>query len=204
MVVILEEKSKIYDKKKKIIEKYNSTSNFYDKRYKAIQEEKYEIALKNYKDKSNHLLDLGCGTGLLFEYFIKSNLEKEIMKNNYIGVDISWNMLLKFKSKSSKSEYTEYSPNLILADIEYLPFRKNIFYSIFSFTSFQNLPDTKIGINDLLTISKNNAFFKFSILKKNLELDSLLRILKVNLKELSIVQKQNLEDIIIQGRIFKS
>ncbi|MFW9827893.1 MAG: methyltransferase domain-containing protein [Candidatus Thorarchaeota archaeon] len=204
MVVILEEKSKIYNKKKKIIEKYNSTSDFYDKRYKAIQEEKYEIALKNYKDNKNHLLDLGCGTGLLFEYFINSNLEKEIIKNNYIGVDISWNMLLKFKSKSSKSEYTEYSPNLILADIEHLPFRKNIFYSIFSFTSFQNLPDTKIGIKELLLVSKNNAYFKFSILKKNLELDSLLRILKTNLKEVSILQKQNLEDVIIQGRIFKA
>jgi ubiquinone/menaquinone biosynthesis C-methylase UbiE len=200
----LEEKSKIYNKKKKIIEKYNSSSNFYDKRYKAIQEEKYEIALDNYKDNSNHLLDLGCGTGLLFEYFIKSKLEKKIMKNNYIGVDISWNMLLKFKSKRSKSEYTEYSPNLILADIEYLPFRNNIFNSIFSFTSFQNLPDAKIGIKELLTVSKNNAYFKFSILKKKLELDSLLGILKANLKEVSIVQNQNLEDIIIQGRIYKS
>jgi ubiquinone/menaquinone biosynthesis C-methylase UbiE len=201
--IILEEESKIHSKKKKIIEKYNSTSNFYDKRYRTIQEEKYEIILNTFKDNNKTILDLGCGTGLFFENFVKSNLEKKAIKNNYIGLDISWNMLLKFKSKISKSKYVDYSPHFVLADIEYLPFRENIFYSIFSFTSFQNLPGIKIGIKELLRVSKNNAHFKFSILKKNLEIDSLLEILKPKLREINIIQKEELEDIIIQGRIFK-
>ena len=118
------------------------------------------------------------------------------MKSNYIAVDISWNMLLKFKSKIISPNYSKNPPNLILSDIEYLPFRDNIFYSIFSLTSFQNLPYIKNGIKESFRVSKNNADFKFSILKKELELKSLLKILKPKIKDLLIIK--NCKSIINQ------
>ncbi|MFX1419581.1 MAG: hypothetical protein ACFE9N_11735 [Promethearchaeota archaeon] len=73
----MKEKFKNYYKKKKIIEKYNSTSYFYDRRYKLIQEEKYEIVLKNYKMDGKIILDLGSGTGLFYEYYRKTIFDKK-------------------------------------------------------------------------------------------------------------------------------
>ena len=204
MVIILEEHSKNHDKKKRIIDKYNSSSFFYDKRYRAIQEEKYEIVLNNYIGNEKLMLDMGCGTGLLFEHIIKLILEREVIRINYVALDISWNMLLEFKSKINNLKKRDFSPNLILSDIEYLPFRKNIFLSIFSLTSFQNLPHIQEGLKELYRVSKHNADFKFSILKKNLELELLLEILSPIIKDLKVIKKENLEDIIVQGRLLKN
>lgn len=204
MVIILEEHSKNHDKKKRIIDKYNSSSFFYDKRYRAIQEEKYEIVLNNYIGNEKLILDMGCGTGLLFEHIIKLILEREVIRINYVALDISWNMLLEFKSKIFNLKKRRFSPNLILADIECLPFRENIFFSIFSLTSFQNLPHIHKGLHELFRVSKNKAEFKFSILKKNLELELLLEILRPIIKDLKVIKEENLEDIIVQGRLLKN
>ena len=114
------------DKKKIIIEKYNSTSNFYDDRYRKIQNEKYMLQLKelNFKDKT--LLDAGCGTGLLLEYVSnlkRNNLNREL---RYVGLDISWKMLKHFYNKTKKIK-NKINSNLILGDIENLPFRDDKF-----------------------------------------------------------------------------
>jgi ubiquinone/menaquinone biosynthesis C-methylase UbiE len=203
LATILKEHSKIHNKKKKIIEKYNSSSHFYDKRYKAIQEEKYEIILQKYRVKGKNILDMGCGTGLFFERFRNSLVEKGTINSNYVGLDISLNMLLEFKSKIVDSHLIEYTPNLILSDIECLPFRDDIFHSIFALTSLQNLPSVQKGIMESLRVSKNNADFRFSILKKNLELKSLLNILKSKIKDLKLIEIEELEDVIITGKILK-
>jgi len=199
----LEEYSKNHKKKKRIIENYNSSSYFYDKRYKAIQEEKYEIVLQKYGANGKIILDMGCGTGLFFDYVRKFILDKGTTNSVYVGLDISWNMLVEFKSKILNSHLIEYSPNLILSDIEYLPFRDNIFHSIFTLTSFQNLPGVQKGVTESLRVSKNNADFRFSILKKNIELKSLLYILKSKIKDLKRIEIEKLEDIIITGKILK-
>ncbi|MFW9999818.1 MAG: class I SAM-dependent methyltransferase [Candidatus Hodarchaeota archaeon] len=197
----MEEHFKNKNKKKTIIEKYNSSSHFYDKRYKALQKEKYEIILKNYIANGKTILDLGCGTGLFFEYIVLSLKKQHEIRINYIALDISRNMLLRFKSKVIFHNIK--SINLILSDIEHLPFRDNIFHSIFSITSFQNLPHIQIGIRESFRVSKNNAEYKFSILRKKIELQLLLKIFKPKIKEIEIISKENLEDIIIQGKISK-
>jgi len=197
----LEENSKNHNKKKKIIKDYNKTAHFYDNRYNRIQQEKYEILTKNYRINGKQILDLGCGTGLFFEYLIKTTVAKDITKSNYIAVDISWNMLLKFKSKTFKDDNSGHLPNFILSDIDHLPFRENTFDIIFTFTSFQNLPSIRNGIEELTRVCKNNADFIFSILKKNLDLNSLLKILELYVKDIIVIQKEKLEDIIIQGKI---
>ncbi len=199
----MEEHSKNQNKKKSIIEKYNSSSHFYDKRYKAIQEEKYEIVLKNYRANGKIIIDMGCGTGLFFEYITKSIKKQGEIKFNYVAVDISCNMLLRFKSKVINYNCKKYALNLILSDMEHLPFRENIFDSTFSLTSFQNLPHIQIGITESFRVSKNNADYNFSILKKKLELELLLKILKPEIKEIKVIEKENLEDFIIQGKLLK-
>ena len=199
----MEDHSKNQNKKKNIIEKYNSTSHFYDKRYKKIQKEKYEILLKNYTAYGKLILDLGCGTGLSFDYMSKLFKKQGQIMSIYVGLDISWNMLLEFKLKIIKCNYSNYAPNLILSDINCLPFRDNMFLSIFAITSFQNLPDIKDGIKESFRVSKNNAEFKFSILKKKLDLDSLFNIFKTKIRDLIIINNEDLEDVVIQGSLLK-
>jgi ubiquinone/menaquinone biosynthesis C-methylase UbiE len=188
--------------KKEIISKYNSSSPFYDNRYRKIQERKYQIIQDKYDINGKYVLDLGCGTGLLIEYLINV---KKLNKDNldfYVGVDISWNMLLEFKSKLDKLNSLR-GLSLILSDIENLPFREDKFSSIFSITAFQNLPNINEAIREALRVSKDRAEFKISILKKKLNLEMFLDYLKPFTKVEQIEIRNDLEDAIIKGRFLK-
>jgi ubiquinone/menaquinone biosynthesis C-methylase UbiE len=199
----LEKQYKTFRKKKKIIEKYNFSSKLYDKRYKALQQEKYSVALNRYEIRGKTFLDLGCGTGLLVEHIFDSKSNQLNGKYHYIGVDISWNMLVSLKSKVIRGKSNS-NIMFILSDIENLPFRDNTFKLILSFTSFQNLPNIEDGILDSLRVSAHNCDFKFSILRKKLDLKALVRLLNPIVKNIEIIDQENLEDVVIQGKIIKA
>ena len=191
------------DKKKEIIEKYNATSEFYDKRYKKIQEEKYNIAISDFQIKNNIILDVGCGSGLLFEFILKMSKNYQIKHLHYIGIDISANMLRNFVKKYR--HWMKYlNLNLILADIENLPIRNNIIDTIYSITSLQNLFDIINGIKELIFVSKHKANIHLSVLKKTVDVESLLSFLKPNIINLRIIDIKNLEDVIVQGNLIKN
>lgn len=190
------------DKKKIIIEKYNSTSNFYDDRYRKIQNKKYAIQIKNTNFKHKTLLDAGCGTGLLFEFIFSVNNHDSRRELRYIGLDISWKMLKTFINKINKLEYKGNS-NLILGDIEYLPFREKAFNLIFSFTSLQNLQNLKKGLNELIRVGKKDSILKLSILKKQLKLEEVITHLNSYVMNLKTETLEGLEDVIIQGNLNK-
>jgi len=198
----LEEHFKNSNKKKRIINKYNSSAHFYDRRYEQIQSEKYKLVLNNQYLNGKMILDVGCGTGLLFEYISNLKKDENRVKYKYVAIDISWNMLLEFKSK-----IINYKPKnnleLILGDIENLPFRENVFHTIFSLTSFQNLPNINRGIEESYRVCINYGDFNFSILSKKLNLDALLNLLKPLSKEIKTINKDELEDVIIQGNFMK-
>ncbi|MFX1523962.1 MAG: class I SAM-dependent methyltransferase [Promethearchaeota archaeon] len=190
------------NKKKEIISRYDSSANFYDKRYKSIQEEKYRILLDNCELKEKLILDIGCGTGLLLEYIIKSKQNQEILKPMFIAVDISGKMVSEFKKKILTLRECS-RIELLLADIENLPFRDNSFNLIFSVTSFQNLPNILKGIQESLRITKSLSTIKFSILRKKLNLFRIINLLRPHVKNLEIVNNKDMEDVIIQGELIK-
>lgn len=198
----MEERFNNSNKKKRIINEYNSSAHFYDRRYKQIQLEKYNLILNSLYLNGKVILDIGCGTGLFFEYIFNLKKEEDKVKYKYAAIDISWNMLLEFQSKK-----INYKPKnnieLILGDIENLPFRENVFHSIFSLTSFQNLPNINRGIEESYRVCINYGDFKFSILRKNLNLDALLNLLKPLSREIKTIDKDILEDVIILGKFFK-
>jgi len=201
MVFVLEEPNRVLNKKNKIITDYNSSAHFYDSRYKQIQEEKYSLILNGYDINGKMVIDLGCGTGLLLE-FIDSTNNQSSLKYTYVAVDISFNMLLKLKNKTLKSNREKFI-NLLLSDAENLPFRENTFNCIFSITLFQNIPNIEKGIYELLRVSTQKCDLKFSILKKEIKLQTLLALLEPMMRDLEIIDKEHIEDIIIQGSIIK-
>jgi len=193
-----------YDKKKEIISKYNSTATFYDKRYRKIQEEKYRIIFSDFLlEKNKIILDAGCGSGLLFEFIVKKFKINQIKFLNYIGIEISLNMLKRFADKC-RNLINNLNVNLILSDIEHLPFRDNRIDSIFSITSLQNLPNISKGIIEILRVGEHMANLEFSILKKNLDLDLLISFLNSKLIDLKIKNIESIEDVIIQGKLIKN
>lgn len=192
-------------KKKELIkEKYNRTSFIYDKRYKDIQYEKYAKVIQVNDLANKMILDAGCGTGIILDY-IQEKFDSIFDTNfHYIGVDISIKMLNQFGHKMEnlrrkKLRYTKYL-NLLLADLENLPFRNKKFNLLLSMTSYQNLPKIKEGIKESLRILRENAMIIISILKKNLDVDKLIDFLKKCIEINTILDKDRIEDIIIEGR----
>ncbi|MHA1349343.1 MAG: class I SAM-dependent methyltransferase [Promethearchaeota archaeon] len=194
--------SKDSEKKKNIIAKYNSTSSFYDDRYRNIQNSKFKLLLKNFKFDNKILLDAGCGTGLLFEFFLRYNQRIFNRKLRFIGLDISWKMLEQFLYKINKETSIKHV-NLILGDIENLPFREEKIHQIFAVTSFQNLHDIEKGLKELVRVGQQGTSLNLSILGKNLNLDSIYSYLKSETADLNLIRLEKVEDVIIQGNLLK-
>ncbi|MBC7113063.1 MAG: class I SAM-dependent methyltransferase [Candidatus Methanomethyliales bacterium] len=76
-----------------LLRDYNATAHLYDERYKEEQMPKISFLLGKLRPKEKDLLlDVGCGTGLLFE---KVNCKL------IVGVDISLNMLREAKKRAT-------------------------------------------------------------------------------------------------------
>ena len=191
-------------KKQEIIKNYNLTSDFYDKRYIKIQHEKYKLVFKNFELNNQITMDAGCGTGLLFDYILTSSEQKFIVNYHYIATDISSNMLKKFQSKlKEKIPHIKKRIHLILSDLENLPIRDNTFDSLFSFTSLQNLPDIFKGLDESFRVVRPEARLYFSVLKKTLDLKKFKLRLQSSLKNMEIINKEFIEDIIFKGTALK-
>jgi len=156
-------------KKLEIQGNYNSKSynEIYDRRYKMIQFEKFESIWNSLIEKPFFLLDYGCGTGLLWDFFISKFQDNALNeKLRYIGIDISIGMLKIFQDKAQKVK--DNRVHLICCDGEYLPFRSNLFQDIFAFTSLQNLPNLDQGLNEIIRIKKKKANIAISYLRKKI------------------------------------
>jgi len=186
------------EKKKNIIAKYNSTSTFYDDRYRDIQNSKFKLLLKNFKFDNKILLDAGCGTGLLFEFLLRKYDEKL----RYVGLDISWKMLQLFLYKINRVTSIK-RVNLILGDIENLPFREKKIHHIFAVTSIQNLDDIEKGLREIIRVGQQGTSLNLSILRKNLNLDKIDSYLKSEIVDLNLIRLEKVEDVIIQGNLLK-
>ncbi|MBU7014100.1 MAG: class I SAM-dependent methyltransferase [Theionarchaea archaeon] len=131
-------------KKRRVQADYDRTAAFYDKRYLAIQWEKYSIMMDS--PLEGCILDLGCGTGLLSEY----------LHRRLVGIDISFNMLDKARTRE----------HVIQADMDFLPFRDVVFDAVVSFTSLQNLSDVGPALKEVRRVLKRGSPFIVTLLNK--------------------------------------
>lgn len=136
---------------------YDVTSAFYDDLYEGEQVRKFEVASRLIKFSpliGSVMLDAGCGTGLI--------TERLRGKGRFIvGVDFSEGMLRKAKERLKARDV-----DLVLGDVESLPFRSRSFDFILCLTVLQNC-DPLRAINSLLCTLKDGGLLVLSYLKRS-------------------------------------
>ncbi len=149
------------------MKQYNATAGGYDELYGEEQNSKYDSALKNMQIGGGIVLDVGCGSGLLFE---KLAIRAKIV----VGIDISRKLLLKAneRQRAFKDVF------VLQADADHLPFVDNFFDIVFSFTVLQNMPEPSESLKEWKRVTKRTGRVTVALLKKATSLDSLMYLLK--------------------------
>ncbi len=180
---------KEFEHKREVMRKYDITSKGYDELYGDEQLDKYRLAFKNINDVGKTVLDVGCGTGLLYSFI---NSKKQQFRNigTYIGIDISYGMLEKAKPKMVKRTILA---DLIRADADFLPFRSKVFDSVFAFTLLQNMPNPNVTCYEFLRVLRDKGLLILSIPKStNVNIDlQVEKIEKAKIKDTILLLKLN-------------
>ena len=144
-----------WKKKRDIMRRYNVTAQIYDTRYADEQASKIEAALEDVKVKAGLVLDVGCGTGILFSYVADLALMT-------VGLDISVKTLLEAKRRAKNYA----SVHLILADADHMPLRREVFDDVFAITLIQNMPRKSETLKEISRVAKDEASLVVTGLKK--------------------------------------
>lgn len=155
-----------WKQKRSVMRRYDLTAHLYDMRYAEEQEAKYRIALENL-DATGTVLDVGCGTGLLFSHVAA---EAETV----VGVDVSKQLLLQARKRAGKFR----SVHLVQADADHLPFKDAYFSVVFAFTVLQNMPKPLETLVEIRRTAKRDASIVVTGLKKVFSLGAFEELLQ--------------------------
>lgn len=174
----MKEKEGLPSKKHELMSLYDSTASIYNKRYRTVQYRKY-VYVKGSPNKGDRLLDVGCGTGMIFHGF-GSNV------GSLVGVDISIKML-KVALRSLRKSAPKV--DLLRADADSLPFRSNTFTKVTSVTVLQNMPEPSETIKEIARVASVGGQVALTCLKKKHDLPSLKRIILSSATGLNITSE---------------
>lgn len=153
------------------------TAHIYDMQYAEEQNAKIEAALESLDvEKYGSMLDVGCGTGLLFDYVAEKTEE-------LIGLDTSRKILLQAKKRSERFANT----HLILADADNMPFEDCVFNYVFAMTIIQNMPNPEKTVDEVKRVAKKTGVMVITGLKKKFPFEvfeDFLRKLSLNVIEI--------------------
>lgn len=173
--------------KKQTMLHYELQAEIYNVQYINEQKAKIEEILKLMKlEERDIVLDVGCGTGFLFNY-ISEKIEL------LLGLDISQKALKLAK------RVTKFLPNvhLVRADADNMPFPDNIFDKVFAITVLQNMPEPKTTIKEIKSKSKSHSMFAVTGLKKKFTQKNYVSLLEsAQLKIISLHTNQQLKGYI--------
>jgi len=174
----MKEKEQPMSRKRELMTLYDATAPIYDKRYGTIQYRKYEY-VKASPNKQDTILDVGCGTALLFRGFSCDT-------SSLVGVDISTKML-KVGLRSLRRSALR--ADLLRADADSLPFRDNSFTKITLVTVLQNMPEPYSTIKEIARVTSVGGQVALTCLKKKHDLLSLKRIILSSATGLNITSE---------------
>jgi len=145
-----------WSKKLEIMRNYDSSAKVYDAQYAEEQNAKIKAALSHLNLEDNSLvLDVGCGTGLLFEHL--GNSVKLL-----VGLDLSSGILKEAKKRAKRFPRTA----LIRADADSTPFPNGIFDGVFAVTLLQNMPNPPLTLQETVRVGKASAIIVVTGLRK--------------------------------------
>ena len=177
-----------WEGKREVMRHYNQTAASYDAQYAKEQNTKIRAALSNVHLKENSLiLDMGCGTGLLFPYIGKK-------AKLLVGMDISAKLLKQAKKRAKQH------PNitLIQVDADHTPFKNQTFHIVFAITLLQNMPDPAATLKEIGRITKPKAIIILTTLKKKFIQKAVMKLLKkTKLKLTTLKTTPKMKDHII-------
>jgi ubiquinone/menaquinone biosynthesis C-methylase UbiE len=156
----------IWKHKRSVKRRYDLTAGMYDARYAEEQEAKYHAALADTKP-TGLVLDLGCGTGLLFSHIASK-------ATNVVGVDVSKGLLLQARERAK----TLGNVDLIQADADHLPFKNDVFNAVFAFTVLQNMPKPLETLMEIRRTARDYAVVTVTGLKKTFSTKALEKLLR--------------------------
>ncbi|MBS7632104.1 methyltransferase domain-containing protein [Candidatus Bathyarchaeota archaeon] len=170
-------------RKRSIMRLYNASADCYDGLYGEEQNAKIKAAMKRIRlDEQSCALDLGCGTGRLFDHVAAT-------AGTVVGVDISKRTLAAAKNRCRGL----HNVSLILADADYLPFLDGVFSHIFALTTLQNMPNPLRTLEEAERVAKKNAVYAVTGLKKIFSQNQFLELL--NIAGLKIVTFEDEESL---------
>lgn len=156
-----------WDQKRKTMRRYDLTAQMYEERYAEEQAVKYQAALEHLNIvRHSSVLDIGCGTGLLFSYVVAE-------AQTVVGVDISRLLLLQAKERARDFR----NVHLVQADADHLPFKNNNFNVVFAFTVLQNMPKPLETLSEIKRNTKQGAAIVVTGLKKAFSLEAFKELL---------------------------
>ena len=163
---------------------YDREAAIYDVQYLGEQNAKIEDSLCNIRlDSNDVVLDLGCGTGFLFQRITKK-------VGLLVGIDVSSDVLRVAK------KHTKNMQNIVLvrADADNTPFPDQIFDKVFAVTVLQNMPEPTKTIAEMKRTAKPQAIFAVTGLKKKFTKESFVDLLKrAQLKVITLNTNQQLK-----------
>jgi ubiquinone/menaquinone biosynthesis C-methylase UbiE len=159
-----------WQKKRRVMMRYDATASIYDERYAEEQVAKVEAALKNVKiEKESLVLDVGCGTGILFDHVAEK-------ADAIVGLDLSKKTLLQAKEHTRNESMRDV--HLIQADADNMPSRNEVFNVVFAMTILQNTPNPNETLIEIKRVARNGALLVITGLKKIFTKEDFEQLLK--------------------------
>jgi len=178
-----------WSQKRRVRRRYDLTAGMYDARYAEEQEAKYQATLTSMKP-TGLVLDVGCGTGLLFSH-IASEAE------NVVGVDVSKLLLLQARERADKPRNVD----LVQADADHLPFKNDLFNAVFAFTVLQNMPNPLETMLEIRRTAASGACVVVTGLKKVFSTEALTKLMyDSGFYAVSVKDKDKLKCYVAFGR----
>jgi ubiquinone/menaquinone biosynthesis C-methylase UbiE len=167
-----------WNRKRKIMHHYDHSALVYDVQYREEQEAKIEAALDELKlRKSSLVLDVGCGTGLLFPHIATD-------VNLLVGLDFSPKILRQAWKRAKQYENVA----ILQADADSLPFPDKTFNPVFAITLLQNMPVPLRCLQEIKRVAKINATIIVTGLKKEFSKEKFEQLLSRAKLEISVIR----------------
>lgn len=150
---------------------YDDIATGYNELHKEEQIKKIKIIKQNLTvEKKYRLLDIGCGTGISFEFF----------ECKLFGIDPSIELLKQIPSRFLGKVQTK------TASAEKIPFPDKLFDIIISITAIQNFEDIDASLQEIKRVSKPQVQIVISCLKRSTK----LKDIKENVKKYFAIKKE--------------